>query len=63
MVNYWGMELHGWHGEVEFQCQIGLGFNLYVVPPQDCGALISGGQGFIGMEVRRSKMVLELTWS
>ena len=22
-----------WHGEAEFQCLIGLGFNLCVVPP------------------------------
>ena len=36
------MELHG---EVEFQWQIGLGFNLCVVPPQDCGVLISEGKG------------------
>ena len=34
------------HGEMEFQCQMGLGFNLCVVPPRYHGVLISEGQGF-----------------
>ena len=33
------------HGGTEFQCQKGLGFNLCVVPPLDCGVSILEGKG------------------
>ena len=49
---------------MEFRCQTGLGFNLCIAPPQDCGVpILEGkGMGYGGMEEQRFKD-LELTWS
>ena len=53
----------GWHREAEFQCQIGLGVNLCIVPPQDHGVLIAEGKGMGVQRYRDMKMVPELTQS
>ena len=40
------------HGGMEFWCQMGLGFNLCVAPPLDCGVPISEGRGSAREKVR-----------